>query len=280
MKKQIIYTIIIFAVVCAVLILSITFFSIKGSLFETNISQEVFKKNLVPRDITEELTEIKNFISKAEMPDEAEIAKKIKEAVKRAINAWDECQELVNSKKLKYEYNKNEMFMTSYKDDVNNIRFIIVLLTEKGEISQCTKRISYPEGDGNKIKSYYTLFFNEDFNMKTYKDPNAYISFYPSGLVGGVSYDMPEGKRYSISWSEDGKITRQENYDKNNKSPSTIRAEERARKIFKEMQEREQREQKYFEEYRKMMNMDDANFNIDVDHYNQWIMTKLKDPNK
>jgi len=359
MKRQtIIYTLIIFAVVCAVLIPTITFISGKGALSATNIpqedfnnivsrditpelsksttnvaqedfnkniippdntpaisknpistkltwqskkiSQEEFKKNLVPRDITEELAKIKGFLSKAEMPDQAgivktineavkrtiiedfnnkeevpderEIVKTIRDAVERAIIAWDECQELVNSRKLRHVYNAYGTYMASYEDDVNKIEFKFDLQSEKGEFRECNKAIPDPEGDGNKMKAYYALRFNDDFNMSSYQDPNTRVAFYPSGLIGGVSFDMPEGKRYSVGWSEDGKISGQRIYKKRVPSKEAIEA----RKKEKEQLEMEM---KYFEEYKKMMNMDDANFNIDIDHYNKWISAKFKDPN-
>ena len=215
------------------------------------VSQEDFNQNIVSRDITPELSNVKSFIAKAELPEDTEIATNIRKKVENAVKAFSECQEIVNSKKLTLKYSSGRLYMAGFEDAANRIYFDFSLIeTDKGKrIKQCRK-IALPAktSDNEKEKTLYKLYFDDDFNIEVYKDPNGMVYFDSSGLIESVFYDTADGKRYSIRWSENGNIIRRGSYDKNKKDPLLLEAEERAKKMMKEFRESAQKE---YEEYER-----------------------------
>jgi hypothetical protein len=255
-KHNIIYTVAI--VICTILLLLVFLVFKKGSSSSAmTVSQEDFSRNIVYRDITPEVSEISNFIAKAEMPEDKQTTTYIHNIIQNALNGWTECQELVNSKKIKLQYKSGELYMASYEDVDNKAQYDVFLLSSEGKIKQCSKKTSFNEKDINeKGKSLYQLNFNDkNHNISRYVDynRNEEVYFYSTGPIVAVTYNMPDGKKYSVSWSEDGKIISQGNYDKNNDSLS-LESSKIAEQKIKKFQESAQKE---YEEYLKRINSEE-----------------------
>ena len=167
----------------------------------------VSTSNIVPRDISSELAIITDFIDNAEMPEENETKIHIINAIEHAKNSWSECQNLVNSRKIRMFIAKNAT-MANWSDSKTGIIFHFFFLTKKGEIHQCSKRVP-TDLKSNNIYSYQ-LLFNDELNIKWFKNfsNSEDIHFYSSGLIENVVCETPDGKKYYAEWSEDGKIIR------------------------------------------------------------------------
>lgn len=263
-KQKRIYTVIIPIVVITVLLLTticickneaLRAMAVPQALLQ-GVSQEVFSRNIVPRNITPEISKIKSFLADAEMPKNTEVATNVRKAAENATNAWTECQELVNSKKVHLEYKRGEIYMAVHEDTAQRMYFHFSLLSETGKIKNCRKFVLTTGEDGNETrKTLYKMSFSDEFNIKTYKDPDGTVYFYPSDLIETIFYDTPDGKRYSTKWSEDGNVIRQGIYDMNNKGPLLLEAEEKAKKMLTENQERARKE---YEEYKRKLNKEET----------------------
>ena len=225
-------------------------------------SQGDFNRNVVSRNIEPEILRMQKLIDSVELPKDNETATNIKKAVENALNTWIECQGLVNSRKAKIFLLKNSMYMANYEDTLNRTNYHILFYSQKGELRQCTKEVLSPEKNDNKIKTYYLLYFSENFNVERYKDSNNEVCFYPSGTIKSISYTTEQEStiRYSIKWSEDGNIIRQSSYDKSKSNSLLLEAEEKSKLKLKEIQENAQKE---YEEYQKGSNSE----NIDSNTY-------------
>jgi hypothetical protein len=203
----------VIAVITIILLTTIIIFKnrlLQLTAIYPTVPQEVFSRNIVSRDITQEISNIKRILDSAKLPDDIEAVTYIRNMVENALNAWAECQELVNSKKVNVQYRSGELYMARYEDTLSRILFRFFLQSDKGKIRQCKKIVLRAEISSNKTrKRQYDLQFNEDFNIKRYEDQNGEVSFYPSGSIERILFDTTDGKRLYIRWSEDGNITHQ-----------------------------------------------------------------------
>jgi len=207
-KKKIIHLISILILVLAV------FFILVYPVIKIAMSSS-YNSNIVSRDITQEVLKIQNSLDSIELPNDNETAIIIKTAVDNSINTWLEFQELVNSRKIKMFLVKNKVYMANYEDTLNNANYHIIFYSQKGELKQCTKRVYDPEKKDNKIIAGYRLYFYNDYNIERYEDSNNTVHFYPSGEIESIRYTIGQEDtiRYTIKWSQDGKIIRQSSYD-------------------------------------------------------------------
>ena len=225
-------------------------------------SQGDLNRNVVSRNIEPEILRIKNSLDSVELPKDSETVTKIKTNVENALNTWIEFQKLVNSKIVNISLVKNSKYMANYEDTFNGAHYFMVFYSPKGELRQCIKEVLYPDRNDNEIKTYYRLYFSDDFNIERYEDSNNIVCFYPSGSIKSISYTTgtEDTIRYTIKWSEDGTIIRQSSYDKSTSNSLLLEAEEKAKQKLKEIQSNAQIE---YEEYQKNINSE----NIDSNGY-------------
>jgi hypothetical protein len=251
-KNKLYMTIIVTVVIILLLLTTIPIFNNKVMQImniSNAYSQEDFNGKLVTRNISPEILRIKSFLPNTKLPENIETVSFIKKTIEDALNAWAECQDLVNSKKIRMEYKIGELILTTYEDPTNNIHFRIFLQSENGKIGQCKKNIlPSVENSEKQEKTLYIINFNAEFNIERYKDENKTVCFYPSGLIESILYDTQDGMRHYLKWSEDGNIIVKNNYDKSQRNPLIVEAEEKTQKLVDEMQERYRKE---MEEYLK-----------------------------
>jgi len=209
-RKMAILYIAIFGVV-----ISILGFGVFSGLFKLLFlpkSKVLPIEDIVPKNITVELSKMEDWEKKIEEPKDKEMLSHLQNALDTVRQAWSECQQLVNSRQVKI-YCWNRQYRANWKSDNKKETIFLVFRSEKGEIRQCLKRVFADETHETEIKEkgYQFKFYDNNDYLEWHhrRDGNEGVHFYPNNKIESFWYRSADGSRYLVEWDEDGKIIKE-----------------------------------------------------------------------
>ena len=191
------------------------------TLFLTSPKDKVLSvENIVPRDITKEISAMKGWEETIELPKDTEMAVRIKKTLETAREFWNKCQELVNSKQVKTWY-WNGMYNGNWKSKDKKEAISFTFKSDKGEIRACSR--SFYIDDPFTFK---TLIREKGWRLQLYDDLTGIegcflnggaeiVYFYPGNKISFYGRKVDPAKEgwetwYEIEWDENGKILREQ----------------------------------------------------------------------
>jgi len=176
-------------------------------------SKELPIEDIVPRDITSEISAMKEWEQRIELPKDKEMTQRAQNALQTAREFWNECQELVNSGKIKISY-WNGLYSANWKSDNKKETIFLVFISERGEIRQCQKQVFADETYKTEIKEKgcQLKFYDNNDYLEWYhrRNGNEGVRFYPNNKIESFFYKSADGTTHSCSWDQESKIIREQ----------------------------------------------------------------------
>jgi hypothetical protein len=185
------------------------------------------EEKIAPRDITKHLLNMSEWESVIQMPEDEQMASRIKNALTSARQLWKEFQDLVNSRKIHFsEHKPAPKYGGSLRPEGKKISYSFVFRSAAMDLSHCIKRYYEDEAGRNVIhaETYELIFCSDGSDIKYYRHgySREQIHFYPGNKIKTYVFqieeakigdeNMKEGKWYSISWDQNGRILEERTY--------------------------------------------------------------------
>ena len=204
-KKAIWYVIVVAVVVC--IFATGIFFGYIAAV-RMMARKEFSVDQIVPRDITADLTMMKDWRENANQPKDVRTSVYFEKAIQSATQAWHECQELVNSRQVKTRY-WNGLYSATWESDDGKETIFLAFSSEKGKIRQADKRVFVDQNRKTQIKEKgYHLRFYDSGNLKLYSrgDGIQEVWFRPGNKIESFFHKEPDGTMYTSRWDKEGKL--------------------------------------------------------------------------
>lgn len=183
------------------------------------------EEKIAPIDITKHLLNMSEWESVIQMPEDEQMASRIKNALMSARQLWKEFQDLVNSKKIHFsEFVNTPKYSGGFRPEGKKISYNFSFKSAAMDLHHCSKSYYEDEAGRNAIKSEkQELIFSDASDIELYRHGNRErIRFYPGNKIKTYFFkieevklgeeDMKKGKSYSISWDQNGRILEEHTY--------------------------------------------------------------------
>lgn len=205
-RKRVVWYVIVIAVVISIFAIGVFFGYIAA--IRMMARKEFSVDQIVARDITADLTTVKEWGEKVEQPKDKKTLVYLEKVIESASQAWHECQELVNSRRVKTRY-WNGLYSATWESDDGKETIFLAFSSEKGKIRQANKRVFADENRKKQIKAKgYHLRFHDNGNLKLYSrgDDTENVWFCPDNKIESFYYKEVDGTMYTSRWDEEGKL--------------------------------------------------------------------------
>lgn len=180
--------------------------------------KELPVEDIVPKDISAEISAIKEWEQRIELPKDKEMATRVQNALETAREFWNECQNLVNSHQVKIWY-WNGMYSGSWESKDKKEAIYFTFRSDKGGIRACSKSFYVDE-----TLAFKALIREKGWELQLYDDLNdikwchlnsggEILHFYLGNKIQDYSCKLEwQGDTqyvYVVEWDENGKIVRE-----------------------------------------------------------------------